>query len=53
MNFNTPKIGEEITEEVLKVGDKYWSANGTREYKRSELEASGPFFFVKTKECDD
>jgi|WetSurSiteA1Bulk_404760.scaffolds.fasta_scaffold268775_1 hypothetical protein len=53
MNFTQPHIGCELTEEVLKVGDRYVSAVGTKEYKRSELETSGPFFFVKTREDED
>lgn len=53
MNFNTPKVGCELTEEVLKVGDKYFSANSTKEYKKSELDKVGPFFFVKTDDKED
>lgn len=52
MSEKAPQLGECLTEEVLKVGDKYWAANGAREYKRSELEQVGPFFFVKTKDED-
>jgi hypothetical protein len=45
---SVPYLGCGLTEEVVKNSKgEYWAINGARKYEKSEVEKSGPFYFVK------